>query len=538
MSDDVVVGSRRAALWAGAGILALASVLVFVRLDQRLLWIDEAETALLGRSVLVHGVPVAFDGRNLISQEVGREFGPSYVWRWTPWLEKYLVAGSFALFGESTWTARLPFALLGLFAVAAVYPLAVLLFRDRRVGVLAMAFLTLSVPFLLHVRQCRYYSPIVLGTIGALYCFVGLGRGARGAVAGSVAAMSVLFHSNLLTFLATGAALAPCALVLRFDRRAYGRAATAAAILAIVNGPWVYLLLLGKTGESLYSFAENLRYQWSLASRYTLPTVVIPLFLAVAWLGRRRHPLIDESTWRPFVVLVVIPVVFLTALSAAPWSFYRYTVGLLPLAAILLAFVSVRVWAWNRVAGVIVGALLLVTGVPATISAWPIRAITYKLQSEGRSFPVCDLWFPLGNYLYELSHPVYGPMEELVGYLRAHARAGDRVFISYGDLVVAFYTGLEVRGGQSGRDLAGWAPPEWFILRSFFRFGDRAIQKEDAQRVVAWIQAEVPRERYDELPLAATDFPWDDIAEPDLHWFRVAEGGKSMELFRLSSAQP
>jgi len=37
--------------------------------------------------------------------------------------------------------------------VASVYPLALALFRDRWVGVLAMAFLSLSVPFLLHVHN-------------------------------------------------------------------------------------------------------------------------------------------------------------------------------------------------------------------------------------------------------------------------------------------------------------------------------------------------------------------------------------------------
>src|SRR5262249_28793886 len=149
-------------------------------------------------------------------------------------------------------------------------------------------------------------------------------------------------------------------------------------------------------------------------------------------------------------------------------------------------------------------------------------------QTEGRSFPIFDTWCPLGNYLFEVTHPFAGPMESLVAYLRAHARPGDRLFISYGDLVVAFYTGLEVRGGQSGQPLDGWPLPEWLVLRSFFRFGDRAIQKADAERVAAWLQQQVPREEYDEIPIDGADFPWDDIAEPDLHWFRVPAGGREM----------
>jgi hypothetical protein len=52
-----------------SSILLIASLLLFARFDDRFLWQDEAETALLGQSVLTYGTPTAFDGRNIISQE-------------------------------------------------------------------------------------------------------------------------------------------------------------------------------------------------------------------------------------------------------------------------------------------------------------------------------------------------------------------------------------------------------------------------------------------------------------------------------------
>src|SRR5262245_37368340 len=182
-----------AATLAAVAVVLVSALLIFSSLDTRILWMDEAETALLGRSILHHGVPTAFDGRNVISQEIGREYGSDYVWRWTPWLDKYVAAAAFAALGESTFSARFPFALLGLLCVISIYPLALALFRDRWVGVLAMAFLALSVPFIFHVRQCRYYSPVILCTIWALYFFVGMARGRRFAVAGFVAATIVFF---------------------------------------------------------------------------------------------------------------------------------------------------------------------------------------------------------------------------------------------------------------------------------------------------------------------------------------------------------
>ena len=220
-TDRVTSRAPDAVTVAALAVVLISASLIFFSLDQRLLWIDEAETALLGRSILDRGVPTAFDGRNVISQELGREYGPDYVWRWTPWLDKYLAAAAFAVLGVSTFAARFPFAVLGLLCVISVYPLALALFRDRRIGVLAMAFLALSVPFILHVRQCRYYSPAILCTIWVLYFFVGMARGQRGAVAGFVTAMTLLFQSSILNAAATAVALVPCVLVSRFDAAAH-----------------------------------------------------------------------------------------------------------------------------------------------------------------------------------------------------------------------------------------------------------------------------------------------------------------------------
>jgi len=60
--------------WASSavgGLLLLAALLIFPNLDDRYLGDDEAETALLARSVLRFGVPVAWDAVSLISQECG-----------------------------------------------------------------------------------------------------------------------------------------------------------------------------------------------------------------------------------------------------------------------------------------------------------------------------------------------------------------------------------------------------------------------------------------------------------------------------------
>src|SRR3954469_23530891 len=97
-TDDPAGWYRDPILWA---ITALAALLLLVNLGGRCLWEDEAETALLGRSIIHHGVPVAVDGGVVISQEAGKEIGPDGVWRWSPWLQFYVAAAGLRFVGDS-----------------------------------------------------------------------------------------------------------------------------------------------------------------------------------------------------------------------------------------------------------------------------------------------------------------------------------------------------------------------------------------------------------------------------------------------------
>lgn len=105
---------RPSGIWLLVALLTIIhSFLVFYGLGSRPLWQDEAETAILAKNVLKFGAPLAYDGKNLVSQEKNQEFGKDYVWRWSGWSQIYIAALSFRLFGCSTFTARLLFAMIG-----------------------------------------------------------------------------------------------------------------------------------------------------------------------------------------------------------------------------------------------------------------------------------------------------------------------------------------------------------------------------------------------------------------------------------------
>ena len=101
-------------------VAAVAAVLLFTNLGNVVFWGDEAETAILARNTLSTGLPTAWDGANLV-ESLGIGMNDSFLWNQQPWLQFYLTAASFAVFGETTTAARLPFAFAALLTVILTY---------------------------------------------------------------------------------------------------------------------------------------------------------------------------------------------------------------------------------------------------------------------------------------------------------------------------------------------------------------------------------------------------------------------------------
>src|SRR5205085_3558079 len=159
------------------------------------------------------------------------------------WLPIYVTAMSFAWLGESTLTARLPFALLGILAPLSLYVLARRSYADRVIAWMAALSLLASVPFLLHVRQARYYSLVVVATIWILYFGLSVIERRRFfAAAGLVIALTVLLQSTSFVSAAVLAGLAAGVLATRVGLGGLLRLAAAVAVALLINLP---LLMTG-----------------------------------------------------------------------------------------------------------------------------------------------------------------------------------------------------------------------------------------------------------------------------------------------------
>ena len=153
-------------------ILFGAGVLLFTNLGNQYLWMDEAETAILARSILKTGFPYAWDGRNLMMVGgSGAEFNRWSLWMLHPWLQNYITSLSFMIFGENTLSARAPFALLAWFTVFFLYLLTYRITSNRGIALLAAFLLAISIPFVLYMRQCRYYAILACLSFPLIYVY-------------------------------------------------------------------------------------------------------------------------------------------------------------------------------------------------------------------------------------------------------------------------------------------------------------------------------------------------------------------------------
>ena len=476
-------------------IVALAALLLLANLGNRFLWQDEAQTALIAGSVLDGGIPRGTDGRNSFSQEVGVEYGPDGIWKWHTWLSFYPVAATLAIFGETSFAARLPSALFALATVLLAFFTARGLWHDRRAALATAGLLALSVPFLLLSRQARYYALASLLSLWGLQAYTRIGR-SRAAPWALLTASVLLFHTQYVyaaTLLAT--VLIHAAACERRRLRVVLLVSLAATAQAV---PWISwfasIRLTPAKADSFLDLSDTFLHLWSYTRLLFAVLFAHGAFLliplALAALRRRR----GEAVWqiepatRSGVVLLTlycaVTIVLLSMLS--PLYYVRYLAPLLPPLFLL--------------AGLWLGELWRVSAAAAT-------AVVLAFATTG-SLPA---------FLHEITHDYDGPIEGIVGFLDERARPDDVVAMAYGDLPVKFHTGLRVVGGLTGEDLAPAREARFVILR-------RHLVNEANAEVRRVLAALVQRGGYRRHILAAPDIAFENREDPQLHHFRTAEG--------------
>jgi len=464
-----------------------SAYLLLANLGNQYLWQDEAQTALVSKTILTDGVPRGYDGKNYFSNEQGAEYGENFIWRWHTWLPFYVLAGFYKALGVSTFVSRLPFALFGLGTVAAIYYLVKAHWANVRLAATAAGLLAVTVPFLLLCRQCRYYSMTMFFSVLALYAYVLLMQKKKYSGVILFFSMTFLFHSQHIYFAPILATIWLHSLIFHRERLKILLAVTVAAI--IINVPWLIWLsgmniphpflkleahraMLGFYIETY--FRDLIKYVFGF---WLLGAAVIA---AVArFIRTRRFPVQTQG----FMEKISLPILFIifTVVAASilgQLMFFRYIAPAVPLTVLLIAVI-----------------------IDAAFEAhWLLAAAAIFILGATSQFK---------DYLYEITHDYDGPEEGIAKYLNEHGSPDDIAAVSYGDMSVKYYTKMRVVGGLTGEDIEPAKNARWVIIRKV-DLGAKGVLLEN-----------IDLNKYQRIEIDYPDIEWENREDPENHRFRT-----------------
>jgi hypothetical protein len=499
--------SRAWTIAAPALVGLLASLLLLWGLSDKYLWQDEAATAVLATRMLRFGRPLAYDGVNLIttdhfvgegSGDIGQrtrdpktavdyyirrgELKPDSSWKWQPWGSFALCALSLEVLGKTTLAARLPFALCGIITVLLLYRLVLVYCNSRLMAFTAALLLIFNCYWILHVRQCRYYSVSSLFLMVTLIAYLHWQQGKRGGAVLFVLAAWVWFQCDYGTVWPVLAVLFTDAFVAQ--RRNPWRPILVGAALAAAIAPFAYYYeLWGRQSAQVYTWLERWEVNLFNTNEYVAPAVV---FVAALFMLLWRWKRLPEFERR----LVGIGCGIVLALSfwipwAAPVPFLRYVVVSTPIGCLLCAWVLVRL------SGRLPELALLGAGV-WIVTPWlsmPLHALLPK-----------PIWYENGIVvrpeLSKLASEVFGhrddPNRGTVEWLRKNTAPTDEILINYEDVPLMFYLPNPIRGGIAAFRVEDDAktPPNIVVLRPSVGFYHASVFQREIQRY-HWSRASV-----------------------------------------------
>ena len=406
------------------------AILLVIGTQLHPLWADEAETAFFARTVNEKGLPYAFDGVNVTSQAGGAALDKRLLNHINPWLQFYLVAGSFRLFGQSSFTARLPFLPFAVFSIPLIYYLALKLTGNKRTALMACSIACTSVPFILFSTQARYYSLTVFFGLSFILAALHLPDKKLWPKILLVGSLAVMLHSNYFSSAILYAAVFPAFLWNTFSVTKKKDTTIKMGILYVFLGIAGFLLFLpwflyadplgspeGLLISSFADFIQGLPLWFYIATRYfnndnTFPTVFVLLICALFFTKKRLEESFHGVAFLSFVILVYLGIItFLSAYMVTSHTFFteiRYNLVLIPLFFILNAILFSFLWSFNKAVCTIVLFLYLSTNI-------------FTLNSL-RSFPL--------EYLGEMLHPYKTSNEVVAEYLKKYAKDKDTAFVN------------------------------------------------------------------------------------------------------------
>ena len=440
---------------------------MFGQLGDDYLWADEGDTAVLAQNILQFGIPKAWDGVTFIDSDMGTRENKDLVMVSHPWLQYYVTAASFGLFGQSAFTARLPFAMAGYMTIIIVYVLIMQATGDRKAALCACTLLVVSVQFLLFSRQCRNYALSMFLTTVLLLLFFNL-RNIRAAL--------LFAFGSILAFHAHPSALAPigaCAVMTLFFEpfKQYRRWFwLMVPIIVVCTVPWFFLARAG------YNENTTMLKDWSLLAPRLLqffiecgsvtPVVAMLALFVFLWIKAYRRQLrpdwrslsfeVFKGTERDLLIAIFCMfgcyslLIALTISRAELWSVgLRHTTAIIPLTYIVVGILVSKATIRSTTAFLLIILLLSVTklGRLTPWSFWHEEKVAFD-PADIVSMHVPKNWkdrflrTALPAFSRDLLRSNHGAVANICQFLNTNAQPGEVLITNYEWEPLYFHTKL------------------------------------------------------------------------------------------------
>lgn len=404
-------------------------ILVILSANMHPLWGDEAETALFARNILKYGIPKGWDGVNIMGIENAVVLNSNLINHTSPWGQYYLTAASFAVFGQSSFSARLPFIILSIISIPLIYLLTLKVTNDKKSALIATIISSLSVPFILSSYQDRYYAITSFCALLLTLSSLNLTRKSLWPKITFIVSGTLFFYGNYLSFAAFFASLFFAMLIfMKLNKEGFRNIKKfvlsfilLSIPIAALTTPWYLLLkpmesrgqlVLPTLEQGTASFFTLTKDAFSLYNNNNgLPKLLILALGIVLILKLNIKESISHLIFFFFIpCFFLITMSFFTLISVVDTTFIatRYTTVILPFFLITIAILISEIASWQKIAAAVVLVIYVTTNL---FSIEKVRSLPLELAGE-------------------ILNPYPTPDKLVADYLKTHAKDGDTAFVS------------------------------------------------------------------------------------------------------------
>ena len=518
-----------------------SAFMIFPNLSNIALQGDEGADTFISTTILKFHLPKHSDGINS-SMLYANVHDGLFVYR--PWVAYYLQSFSLSFFGQTTFAARLPFALIGVFAVIFLYRFALKFTGQQFVAFLAAFFLASSIPTLIFFRTARYVGVPIFLSILLLYFYIDIYKNKKWNPIGLIMVSIIFFHTMYVEFagIIVGVLIHFFIHINKVLPENRQRAAWAAGITGVFCIPWLIFIspVFPKVYQHFASMSILIDLSWQGAfkkflgflfeiNNYLFPFVFLPLLFL-----RQVRPFNNQVS----LLLLCTITTLLTALTLS-MPLLQYISAVFPLLFLLLAILLRNIFhKYPLTQSLLVAVLITSNWVHISLFS-PLKIVLKDHPTWFQKSPylknVYDTFMREVNfksvyfdYLYEISHDYKGPLDEIVTFFKTHGSPDDSCYIDNEGESLGYYTGMKILLRD---DISALDVPDWIVLRGDYR---HAVDKHSSSQIAQNIREVLSKHPYSKIELNAPSIRVNNAYDIQIHLFRSPSSTDKVVIYKLS----